>query len=101
MKLQPRVLIEPGAIVEAASIGSFTIIEAGARVARGAVVGANCRICAKIEIAEGERIEDGTIVFGSRWGERRAEGRGGALDGKRESWVKEQGEALRKVWTGK
>ena len=89
------------ALVQAASIGAFTVVEAGAKVGRGAVIGKNCKICARVQIGEGEVVGYDTVVFGSGWGERRAEKRGGAMDGKREVWVKAQKEVLKKAWTGK
>lgn len=95
------VLIESGAVVEASSVGAYTTIEAGAMVGKGAVVGERCKICAKVEVGEGWVVNDGTIVWGSEWGECRVEKRAGELDGKREGWVKEQGEVMRRVWTGR
>ncbi|KAL6717488.1 hypothetical protein ACLMJK_005403 [Lecanora helva] len=99
--LAEGVLIECGAEVEAASIGAFTVIEAGATVGKGAVIGSYCKVCARVQIGEGEVVADGTVVFGSGWGERRAGRKGGVMEEKREAWVKEQGEVLRKLWTGK
>lgn len=99
--LAAGVLIESGATIEAGSIGDFTIVETGAKTGRGAVVGKNCKICAQVQIGEGEVIEDSTVVFGSGWGERRVEGRGDLMDEKRERWMREQRKVLRRAWTGK
>lgn len=101
VKLAKGVLIESGAVVEAASIGAYTVIEAGAKVGRGAVVGERCRICPKVTIGEGEVIGDRVVVYGSGFGERRVERRDGVIDERRERWIEEQGQALRKLWTGK
>lgn len=99
--LAQGVLIECGATVEAASIGAFTVVEAGAKIGRGAVLGRDCKICARVQIGEGEIVGDGIVVYGNGWGEKRMERRGGVMDGKREAWAREQGEVLRKAWTGK
>lgn len=95
------VVVESGAILEASEIGAFTTIEAGAIVGKGAAVGERCKICARVKVGEGCVVPDGMVVWGSRWGEWRAEQRVRELDGKKESWVREQGEMLRRIWTGK
>ena len=84
-------------------MGAFTIIENGARIGKGAVVGAYCKICARVEVKEGAEVEDGTVVYGAGWGEWRREGTGGGLDvrGMRRAYVAEIGEVLRRIWTGK
>lgn len=99
--LSPGVLIETGAVVEAASIGPYTIIEAGAKIGKGTVVGANSKVCAGVEIGEGMVVEDDTVVYGSGWGERRKGKKGLGLDGTRKVWVDSQGDTLRRMWTGK
>lgn len=99
--LSPGVLVETCAVVEGASVGAYTIIESGAKIGKGAVVGSDCKVCAGVEIGEGAVVEDGTVVYGSGWGERRKVKKGLGLDGMRKTWVDLQGEALRKMWTGK
>ena len=101
MTLSPGVLIETCASVEGASIGAYTIIEAGARIGKGTVVGANSKVCAGVEIGEGMVVEDDTVVFGSGWGERRMAKKGLGLDGMRKPWVDLQVDTLRRMWTGK
>lgn len=99
--LSPGVLIETCAVVEAASIGPYTIIEAGAKIGKGTVIGANSKVCAGVEIGEDKLVEDDTVVYGSGWGERRKAMKGLGLDGMRKIWVDLQGDTLRKMWTGK
>ena len=99
--LSPGVFIETCAVIEAASIGPYTIIEAGAQIGKGTVIGANCKVCGGIRIGEGMIIEDDTVVYGSGWGERRKVTKGLGLDGMRKIWVNSQEETLRKMWTGK
>ena len=94
------VLVESGATVEAASIGAFTVIETGAIIGKKAIVGSNCKICARVEIREGDVVEDNTVVFGSAWGERRVEGKGCLMGEKQGAWLKEQGTVLRRAWAG-
>ena len=101
MALSTGVFIGTGASVEAASIGAFTIIEAGAKIGKGTVVGANSKVCAGVEIGEGMVVEDDCVVYGSEWGGRRKEKKGLGLDGMRKRWVHLQGEALKRMWTGK
>ena len=100
-QLEQGVVIESGAIIEAISIGAFTTVEVGASIGKGAVIGTNCRICSKVAIGDGEVLEDGVVVFGSLWGERRVEIGDGMLAEKKRLLVGEQGEVLRKAWTGK
>ncbi|MCJ1458257.1 hypothetical protein MMC28_008628 [Mycoblastus sanguinarius] len=97
----PGVLVESGAVVEAASVGAYTVVEAGAKIGRGAVVGENCKICAMVEIAEGEVVGDFTVVYGNGWGERRVEKRGVGLDEMRKGLIEGQADVLRKGWNGK
>lgn len=99
--LSPGVFIETCAVIEAASIGAYTIIEAGSKIGKGTVIGANCKVCAGIEVGEGMVIEDDTVIYGSGWGERRKVMKGLGLDGMRKIWVDSQEETLRKMWTGK
>ena len=101
VKFGRGVLIESGALIEAAAIGAFTIIEAGAKVGKGAIVGERSRICAKVEVGEGAMVPSRTVVYGNAFGESRVEKEGGILDERREGWIREHGKALRKVWTGK
>ena len=100
-KLGRGVVIASGAVIEAASIGAFTIVEAGAKVGKGAIVGERCRICAKVEVGQGAVVEDRTVVYGNAFGESRVEKGGGVLDERREGWIREHGETLRRIWTGK
>ena len=67
-----HVFVESGAIVEAASIGDYTVVEVGAKIGQGAKVGVKCKICAKVDIRPNEVVADNTVVFGNGWGERRA-----------------------------
>lgn len=100
----PGVLIEYGAIIEAARIGAHTIIEAGAKIGKGAVIGEHCKVCAKVEIGEADVIENDTVVYGMRWDERRIEkdGRGlGGIEGARKGMMEGQRNTLKSLWTGK
>ena len=101
MTLSPGVFIGTCASVEGASIGAYTIIEAGAKIGKGTVVGANSKVCAGVEIGEGMVVEDGTVVYGSGWGVRRKEKKGLGLDAIRKTWVDLQRDTLRTMWTGK
>lgn len=101
MTLSPGVLIETCAQIECLSIGAYTVIEAGAKVRKGAVVGANSKVCAGVEIGEGMVVEDDTVVYGSEWGERRKERMGLGLDAVRKIWVDLQEDTLRGMWRGK
>ena len=99
--LSPGVLIETCVVIEGASIGPYTIIEAGAKIRKGTVIGANSKVCAGVEIGEGMVVGDDTVVYGSGWGERRKVMKGLGLDGMRKTWVDLQEDTLRKMWTGK
>ena len=101
VRLAQGVLIDPGATVEAASLGAFTIVEAGAKIGRGVVIGRNCKICAQVEVADGDTVGDNVVIFGNGCGQRRVEKRGGVMEGKRGAWVGELGGALRRAWSGK
>ena len=63
--LSAGVFIGTCALVEGASIGAYTIIEAGAKIGKGTVVGANSKVCAGVEIGEGMVVEDDSVVYGS------------------------------------
>ena len=89
------------ASVEAASIGAYTIIEAGAKIGKGTVVGANSKVCAGVEIGEGTVIEDNTVVYQSGWGGRRKERNAFGLEGNSKRLVELQGDTLRRMWTGR
>ncbi|KAM0806313.1 trimeric LpxA-like protein [Usnea florida] len=99
--ISPNVLIETGAIIEGASIGAYTIVEAGAKIGKGTVIGANSKVCAGLEIGEGIVIGDNTVVYGSGWGEQREAQEGLGLDGMRKVWMEAQEDSLRRTWTGK
>ena len=101
VSLAPGVVIESGAIVEAASIGAYTIIEAGAKVGKGVVLGEHCKVCAMVEVKEGAVVGNGTVVYGSGWGEWRNEHGRQEAEGMRRAAVSEQYEVLRRCWTGK
>ena len=101
VSLAPGVVIESGATVEAASIGAYTIIEAGAKLGRGAVIGEYCKVCAMVELGEGAVVGNGMVVYGSGWGEWRSEQGRQELEGMRKAAVSEQIEVLRRCWTGK
>ena len=101
MSLAPGVVIESGATVEAASIGAYTIIEAGAKVGKGAVIGDHCKVCAMVQVAEGAVVGNGIVVYGSGWGEWRSEHERQEREGMRRAAVSEQYEVLRRCWTGK
>ncbi|CZT24295.1 uncharacterized protein RCC_10016 [Ramularia collo-cygni] len=58
------VVIGTGAIVEAKSIGNGTVIEAKAKIGRGAKVGKYCKITPLNEIKPNEIIPDYTVVYG-------------------------------------
>lgn len=100
-QLGQGVVIESGTIIQARSIGAFTTVEVGASIGKGAVIGRDCRICSKVEVGDEEVLEDGVVVLGSLWGERRVEMGDGMLKEKRRLLVVEQGGVLRKAWTGK
>ena len=101
VELGKGVFVESGAVIHAAFIGAYTIIEAGAKVGNGAVVGQRCRICAKVEVGTGTTVQDRTVVYGNAFGEGRVEKEGGVMDERREEWIEGHGEALRRTWTGK
>ena len=101
VSLAPGVVIESGATVEAASIGAYTIIEAGAKLGRGAVIGEDCKVCAGVQLREGAVVGNGMVVYGSGWGEWRSEQGRQDLEGMRRAAVSEQYEVLRRCWTGK
>lgn len=100
VSIGPGVLIESGAIVEAFSIGAYRIVEVGAKVGKGAVIGERCKICAMVEIGEGEVVGDSTVVYGNGWGERRVEEAIG-LESIRKGMAESLGEVYRRNWTGK
>ena len=97
------VVIESGAVVEAASVGDYTIIEARAKIGKGAVIGANCKICAGVEVRDGDIVAEGTIVWGNGWDQRRIErdGKGLRVGAGRRGMVEGLGEGLRAVWSVK
>jgi len=98
------VLIESGVTVEAASVGNWTIIEAGAYVGKGAVVGEHCRICARVKVEEGDFIRSHTVVYGNQHGERRVERENDGLcgvQGTRKVLIEGQNRSLRSLWTSK
>lgn len=99
--LSRGVFIGTCASVEGASIGAYTVIEAGAKIGKGTVIGAYSKVCAGVEIGEGMVVEDATVVYGSGWGGRRKEKKGLGLDGMRKAWVDLQRDTLRTMWTGK
>ena len=101
VSLAPGVVVESGATVEAASIGVYTVIEAGAKVGRGAVIGEHCKVCAGVQLGEGAVVGNGMVVYGSGWGEWRSEQGRQDLEGMRRAAVSEQYEVLRRCWTGK
>ena len=101
MTISPNVLIETGAIIEGASIGAYTIVEAGAKIGKGTVIGANSKVCAGLEVGEGIVIGDNTVVYGSGWGEQREAQDGLGLNGMRKAWMESQEDSLRRMWTGK
>ncbi|CAK1364697.1 hypothetical protein CB0940_08354 [Cercospora beticola] len=59
-----EVTIEAGAVVEAKSVGDGTVIEAKAKIGRGAVIGKHCKITPLSEISADEQLPDYTIVYG-------------------------------------
>ena len=101
MTLSAGVFIGTCASVEGASIGAYTIIEAGAKIGKGTVVGVNSKVCAGIDIGEGMVVEDDSVVYGIEWGGRRKEKKGLGVDGMRKRWIQVQGETLKRMWTGK
>ena len=97
-------IIESSAIVEAASIGAYTVVEVRAKIGQGAVIGANCKVCAMVEIAAGEVIDDDTVIWGHGWDERRVqrkEAELGGSDAGRRAVVEGLAETLKGAWTGK
>ncbi|KAL9104177.1 MAG: hypothetical protein Q9163_000829 [Psora crenata] len=106
LEIGEDVIVESSAIVEAASIGARTIIEVGAKVGKGTIIGANCKVCAMVEIAEGEVVGDNTVVWGNRWDERMINGDEKEVarvvtDRGRRAMIGGFAETLRGVWTGK
>ena len=90
--------------MEARSVGDYSIIEAGAVVGKGARIGRYCKICAKVEVAEGGVVEDGMVVWGDGgWDRRRMEEEGKGLRGQgvREGMVEGVVGGVRAVWKGK
>ena len=67
------VIIESGAVIEAASIGSHTTIEAHCRIGKEAVIGAYSKVCSGVEVGEKAVLEEGTLIWGSGWDQRRVE----------------------------
>ena len=101
-------VIESGAIVEAASIGSCCVVETGAKIGKGAILGNGVKVCALAVVAEGEVLDDGTVVFGSGQDLRRKDGSMLEQDEKeamglkmRRELVEALEQAYRRVWTGK
>ena len=99
--LSEGVFIGACASVEGASIGAYTVIEAGAKIGKGTVIGAHSKVCAGVEIGEGMVVEDDTVIYGSGWGERRKEKKGVGLDGMRKRWVDMQGDSVKRMWNGR
>ena len=97
------VIIETAATIEATSIGDHTIIEARATVGKDAVIGRNCKICAGVKLRDGENVEEGTIIWGDSWDQRRVEhdGKGLRAGAGRKGLVEGLGDGLRAVWTTK
>lgn len=59
-----NVVVETGAVVEAAEVGEGTVVEAGARLGVGAVVGKFCTITAATVIPPNSHLPDYTVVYG-------------------------------------
>lgn len=64
-------IFEVGCVVEAAKVGNQNVFEAKSTVHRDAVIGSNCVVGVGCVVKEGERLEDGTVVYGD--GARRAQ----------------------------
>ncbi|KAA8910247.1 trimeric LpxA-like protein [Sphaerosporella brunnea] len=66
--LENYVVVETNAVVEAQRVGEGSVIEVGAKIGKGAVVGKNCKFTPLTTVADGEVVEDDTVVwgFGSR-----------------------------------
>lgn len=58
-----NVRIETNAVVEAASIGNFTIVDPGAQLGAGAVIGSYCHITAYCIVPSGAEIPDYTVLM--------------------------------------
>ena len=58
-------LFEVGSIVEAARIGNQNVFEAKSRVHRNAIIGNHCVVGVGCVVNEGEKLEDGTVVYGN------------------------------------
>ena len=82
-------------------MGPYTTIGVGATIGRGAVVGAYCTICARVEVAEGEQVGDGIVVWGNGWGQRRQGQMGQMREQGRRELVEGLGVSLRGVWSMK
>ena len=96
------VIIESSAIIEA-SVGAYSMIEAGAKLSKNAEVGARCKVCAMVEITE-KIVGDDIVFWGNGWDERRLQKieKGVEKAGvERNAMVEGMAETLRGVWTGK
>ncbi|KAI9780765.1 MAG: hypothetical protein M1839_006553 [Geoglossum umbratile] len=60
--IEDHVIIEPGCVIEGC-IGEGAVLEAGARVKRGAVVGKYCRVPPRGVVEEGEVLATGIVVM--------------------------------------
>ena len=98
-------IIEPGAVIEAASVGAYAVIEAGARLGRGCVIGEGAKVCALVQVEPGAVVGAGEVVWGDGgWDRRRSDGgmgRGGEGIRYRKEAVEGLGAVYRRVWTGK
>jgi len=86
-------VVEAGAIVEARKIGEGSVVEVNARIGKGAILGKHCKIGALCEVAEGEIVEDFTVIYSD--GMRRVDRAG--IEDLKLKMVGRQTEVLRKL----
>ncbi|KAL6050694.1 Dynactin subunit 6 [Balamuthia mandrillaris] len=65
--------IEIGAVVHAKRIGNNNVIEAKAKLGEGCVIGNGCTIGMAVVVGSNDSVSDGTVVFGERNAQRKAE----------------------------
>ncbi|EHA18486.1 hypothetical protein ASPNIDRAFT_225614 [Aspergillus niger ATCC 1015] len=76
IRISNSVTIGPGAqILPGAHIHSSSSVEARAVIGRRSVVGSHCRVCAGVEVGDGDGIADWMVVWGGGRRRRRAVGR--------------------------
>ncbi|KAH0611966.1 uncharacterized protein H6S33_010018 [Morchella sextelata] len=85
------VVVEVNALVEAREVGEGSTVEVGVRVGKGARVGKHCKLAPLTRVADGEVLEDYTVLYGA--GERRMDKSG--QEGARRKLLEMHVESLR------